>query len=109
MKIVIAATLSLAFLSTSAPACAETSLPVRVAPIADEKAAFATVESLNVVPARARIGGTVVALAVRDGDAVRQGQVIAVVGDPKLALQMSALDAQIAGAQSQLAQAQSDL
>jgi len=82
---------------------------VRAEPIADEKAAFATVESLNVVPARARIGGTVATLTVRDGDGVQQGQVIAVVGDPKLALQMAALDAQIAGAQSQLAQAQSDL
>ena len=81
---------------------------VRAEPIADEKAAFATVESLNVVPARARIGGTVVARPVRNGDAVTLGQVLAVVGDQKLALQMGALDAQIAGAQSQLAQAQAD-
>ena len=70
---------------------------------------FATVESLNVVPARARIGGTVAVLSVRNGDPVTQGQVLAVVGDPKLALEMSALEAQIAGAQSQLLQAQSDL
>ena len=81
---------------------------MRAEPIADEKAAFATVESLNVVPARARIGGTVVARPVRNGDAVTLGQVLAVVGDQKLALQMGALDAQIAGAQSQLAQAQAD-
>jgi RND family efflux transporter MFP subunit len=82
---------------------------VRAARIADEKAAFATVESLNVVPARARIGGIVVTLDVRNGDAVQLGQVLAVVGDQKLALQMMALDAQIAGAQSQLSQAQADL
>jgi RND family efflux transporter MFP subunit len=82
---------------------------VCAAQIADQKAAFATVESLNVVPARARIGGTVVTLDVRNGDAVQQGQVLAVVGDQKLALQMMALDAQIAGAQSQLLQAQADL
>jgi RND family efflux transporter MFP subunit len=81
----------------------------RAEPIADEKATFATVESLNVVPARARIGGTVVARPVRNGDAVTLGQLLAVVGDPKLALQMGALDAQIAGAQSQLSQAQADL
>ena len=59
--------------------------------------------------ARARIGGTVASLAVRQGDIVTPGQVIAVVGDDKLALQINSLDAQIAGLQSQLAQAQTDL
>ncbi len=77
--------------------------------LSDEKAVFATVESRNVVPARARIGGTVVQLAVREGDAVKQGQMIAVVSDPKLPLQIQSLDAQIQGGQSRLAQAQLDL
>ena len=76
---------------------------------ADEKAVFATVESANVVPARARIGGTVVELAVKEGDAVRQGQVVATIGDEKLALQMKSLDAQIAGLEAQFAQVQTDL
>jgi multidrug efflux pump subunit AcrA (membrane-fusion protein) len=49
--------------------------------VADEKAVFATVESASVVPARARIGGTVVELAVKEGDAVKQGQVVATIGD----------------------------
>lgn len=77
--------------------------------VADEKAVFATVESRNVVPARARIGGTVGQLRVIQGDRVTQGQIIAVVSDPKLQLQIQALDAQIAGLKSQLAQAQLDL
>lgn len=77
--------------------------------IADEKAVFATVESINVVPARARIGGTVAELAVREGDHVSQGQVVGIVGDDKLVLQMKSLDAQIAGLDAQVAQAQSDL
>src|SRR5512140_976797 len=77
--------------------------------VADEKAMFATVESANVVPARTRIGGTVVELAVKEGDAVTQGQVIATIGDEKLALQMKSLDAQIAGLEAQFAQAQADL
>ncbi|GAN77473.1 efflux RND transporter periplasmic adaptor subunit [Acidisphaera rubrifaciens] len=77
--------------------------------VTDEKAVFATVESRNVVPARARIGGTVGQLRVRQGDRVTQGQVIAVVSDPKLQLQIQSLDAQIAGLKSQLAQAQLDL
>jgi RND family efflux transporter MFP subunit len=96
-------------LAAIAAAQAETTFTVQRRALADEKAVFATVESPNVVPARARIGGTVASLAVRQGDAVSQGQVIAVVGDEKLILQIGALDAQIAGLQSQLAQAQADL
>jgi RND family efflux transporter MFP subunit len=82
-----------------------------VAPVtvADEKAVFATVESVSVVPARARIGGTVAALAVREGDHVERGASLATIGDEKLVLQMKSLDAQIAGLEAQLAQAQSDL
>lgn len=97
-----------AFLLCAAPAAAET-LVVQPRPITDEKAVFATVESPNVVPARARIGGTIAALSVRDGDSVAPGQAIATVGDDKILLQIGALDAQIAGLQSQLAQAQTDL
>jgi len=77
--------------------------------VSDEKAVFATVESANVVPARARIVGTVVALTVKEGDAVKQGEVVAIVGDEKLALQMKSLDAQIAGLEAQFAQAQTDV
>jgi len=77
--------------------------------VADEKAVFATVESTNVVPARARIGGTVAELSVKEGDHVAQGQVVGVVGDEKLVLQMKSLDAQIAGLEAQLAQTQADL
>jgi RND family efflux transporter MFP subunit len=76
--------------------------------VADEKAVFATVESISVVPARSRIGGTVALLNVREGDAVTRGQAIAVVGDEKLALQMKSLDAQIQALQAQADQAQID-
>ena len=83
---------------------------VRVEPrsVADEKAVFATVESISVVPARSRIGGTVAELRVREGDAVTRGQAIAVVGDEKLVLQMKSLDAQIEALQAQANQAQID-
>jgi RND family efflux transporter MFP subunit len=91
------------------PARAETSFTVRLTDVTDQKAVFATVESPRVVPARARIGGTVVTLSVQQGDVVTPGQVIAVVGDEKLLLQINSLDAQITGLQSQLAQAQNDL
>lgn len=77
--------------------------------VRDQKAVFATVESTSIVPARARIGGTVVALNVKEGDRVDGGQIVATVGDEKLALTMRSLDAQIAGLAAQLAQAQTDL
>lgn len=77
-------------------------------PIADEKAVFATVESISVVPARVRIGGTVVQLGVREGDPVTRGQTIATIGDEKLALQMKSLDAQMEALQAQAHQAQID-
>jgi len=88
---------------------AEAAFTVHLGNVSDDKAVFATVESPNVVPARTRIGGTVASLAVRQGETVTQGQVIAVVADEKLLLQINTLDAQIAGLQSQLAQAQTDL
>ena len=78
--------------------------------VADEKAVFATVESANVVPARARIGGTVVrACGAKRGDHVAQDQVVAIVADQKLALQLKSLDAQISGLQAQLDKAKMDL
>jgi RND family efflux transporter MFP subunit len=76
--------------------------------VTDEKAVFATVESISVVPARGRIGGTVVQLNFREGDPVTSGQAIAAIGDEKLALQMKALDAQIGALQAQSDQAQTD-
>ena len=97
-----------ALLSMPIAHAAET-LRVQPAAVTDQKAVFATVESSNVVPARARIGGTVAELSVRQGDAVRLGQVIAVIGDDKQLLHIAALDAQITAVQSQLAQAQADL
>ena len=91
----------------AASAGAET-LSVEPRSVADEKAVFATVESISVVPARGRIGGTVVQLDVREGDPVTSGQAIAAVGDDKLALQMKSLDAQIDALHAQSNQAQTD-
>jgi RND family efflux transporter MFP subunit len=93
------------------PAAAATgaqTLTVEQRTVADEKAVFATVESISVVPARSRIGGTVAQLHVREGDAVTRGQAIAVVDDEKLVLQLKSLDAQIEALQAQADQAQID-
>jgi RND family efflux transporter MFP subunit len=77
--------------------------------VTDEKAVFATVESVSVVPARARIGGTVALFDVREGDNVKRDQPIGAIGDEKLVLQLRALDAQIDALQAQSTQAQTDL
>jgi RND family efflux transporter MFP subunit len=76
--------------------------------VSDEKAVFATIESVSVVPARGRISGTIVQLGVREGDSVTRGQSIAAIADEKLALQMKSLDAQIDALQAQSGQAQID-
>jgi RND family efflux transporter MFP subunit len=82
---------------------------VELTTIEDSKAVFATVESANVVPARARIGGTVATLAVDEGDEVSAGAVIATIGDEKLVLRRASLEARIEGARAELQQARTDL
>jgi RND family efflux transporter MFP subunit len=98
----------LAAAAFGATAAGAQTLTVALRPVADEKAVFATVESVSVVPVRGRIGGTIVQLNVREGDPVTRGQAIAAIGDDKLALQMKSLDAQIDALQAQSSQAQID-
>ena len=98
----------LAAVAFGADAAGAETLTTALRPVADEKAVFATVESISVVPARGRIGGTIVQLNVREGDPVTRGQAIATIGDDKLALQMKSLDAQIDALQAQASQAQTD-
>jgi RND family efflux transporter MFP subunit len=101
---------ALAIIAATMPAisAAETHV-VAATTISDDKAVFATVEAPKPVPARVRTGGTVARLIIKEGDEVTAGQVIATVGDEKLALQMKSLDAQIAGLEAQLGQAKTDL
>ena len=68
--------LALAACLTAGPAAAQAPANFTVATglITDQKAVFATVESAHVVPARARLGGTIVTLSVQDGDTVTAGQ-----------------------------------
>ncbi len=63
--------------------------------VADWKIVFATVESTDVTRARARIGGTLHALAIDEGDRVERGALIATIVDDKLPQQLAALDARI--------------
>ena len=75
----------------------------------DRKAVIATVEPIRELVARARIGGTIVALSVREGDQVAAGDRIALVVDPKLALQIQALESRIQAQSASREQAQIDL
>ncbi len=70
--------------------------------IAEMKAVFGQVESRIVVPARARISGTVREIRIHEGDQVREGEVAALIVDDKLALQLNAADAKIEALNSQL-------
>ena len=75
----------------------------------DMKAVFGQVESTRVVPARARIGGSIRGIKVSEGDQVRENQVVAIVVDDKLALELNAAAAKIEALNSQLENARTEL
>jgi RND family efflux transporter MFP subunit len=99
--------LALLLLLVASPAVADP-LVVRETEVADRKAVIATVEPVHQLVARARIGGTIAALSIKEGDDVTAGAVVAQVTDAKLALQMQAMDSRIASLKSQAAQAKTD-
>jgi RND family efflux transporter MFP subunit len=90
------------------PVSAET-LTIKPVDVIETKALFGQIESRSVVPARARVGGTLVELALTEGALVQAGQVVGRVVDEKMALQMDAADARIRAAESELANAQAEL
>ncbi|MBE0532752.1 MAG: efflux RND transporter periplasmic adaptor subunit [Rhodospirillales bacterium] len=73
--------------------------------VEDLKAVFATVESVRVASARTRIGGTISELLVTEGTLVERGERIALVTDPKLRLQIEALESRIQSLEAQRANA----
>ncbi|TCP44371.1 efflux RND transporter periplasmic adaptor subunit [Rhodovulum marinum] len=77
--------------------------------ITEWKAVYGQVETRDRVPARARIGGTLVELKVTEGDRVEAGQEIARVEDDKLTFQLRAIDAQLSSLETQLDTATTDL
>lgn len=77
--------------------------------VADVKPVSATLTTRDMGEARSRIAGILVSLLVKEGDRVRQGQVIATVRDDRLAMVTAAYDAQVAAAAADAARAQGDL
>lgn len=84
-------------------------LTVTVREVDDRKAVFATVRSIDVALARARIGGTVETLAVDEGSRVGTGDLLGRVIDPKLPLELAAVDSRIRALESQRQLADLDL
>jgi RND family efflux transporter MFP subunit len=97
---------AIAGVTASAAAAQEVTVEARM--VDDRKAVFATVESVHTLMARARIGGTVGDVSVREGDSVRAGQRIAFIGDRKLILQMESLSARVQSARAEREQAQTE-
>jgi RND family efflux transporter MFP subunit len=77
--------------------------------VPEMKAVFGEVESRTVVPARARIPGTISAVRVSEGSEVKEGEVIGIVVDDKIALQLAAADAKIEALNSQLVNTRTQL
>lgn len=91
-----------------APASGGERFTVAEGDVDDMKAVFASVRSKDRIEARVRTPGTVVTLKVDEGAHVEPGQVLALIADPKLALRIKALDAQIVGLESRVATAKLD-
>jgi RND family efflux transporter MFP subunit len=85
------------------------SVTVAAVPVTEWKAVYGTVEARDRIPARARLGGTLIALSVTEGDEVDAGQELAVIVDDKLDFQLAALAAQREALAAQLANARADL
>ncbi len=77
--------------------------------VTDWKTVYGQIEAKDSIPARARLGGTLVELTASEGDLVQAGQPLGRVVDEKIAFQLNAIDAQIAALESQLANAQTEL
>jgi len=98
---------SLAVQSTLPPMAGAYEVTLRE--IDDYKTVYASVRSRDRVEARVRIQGTIAELTVKEGQSVNAGDVLALIADQKITLKLHGLDAQIKGARSRLAAAQSDV
>jgi RND family efflux transporter MFP subunit len=88
---------------------ATSSIEVTTEEIDDLKSVYATVRSRDLIQARVRTPGTIASLKVDEGDSLQPGQVLALVGDPKIALRINALDARIVANESRVATAETEL
>ncbi|WP_072393280.1 HlyD family efflux transporter periplasmic adaptor subunit [Hyphomicrobium sp. CS1GBMeth3] len=85
------------------------SIEVKIEEIDDLKSVYATVRSRDLIDARVRTPGTIATLKVDEGDSVTQGEVLALVGDTKIALRIKALDARIVALESRVETSDAEL
>lgn len=76
--------------------------------IQDRKTVFGTVEPVDQTIARTRLAGTVAQLSVDEGDMVEAGALLALVTDPKIAMQLSADDQRLRSLEAEIALAQTE-
>ncbi len=96
-------------LSSAAYAQAAETFAVKERTVPDYKAVAATFTTRDMGDARARIGGTLTELRVREGDNVKKDQVLAVVADDKIALEAQSRAAQAAAAKAEHERAAEEL
>ena len=98
-------------LLVATPALSQTAATYEVTAslIADRKAVFATVESVDTLTARTRVGGTIAELLVDEGDMVAAGDVLALVVNEQIAPQIASAGSQAEALEAELAQAREDL
>ena len=77
--------------------------------VTEWKAVYGRIEARDRIPARARLGGTLVSLSVVEGDLVTAGQVVAQIVDAKINFQLAAIDAQLSALSAQLDNARVEL
>lgn len=107
---------SLALIASAATVAVAAATPDEQAPfevrsqeIDDLKSVYATVRTRDLIYARVRTPGTIETLNVDEGDWVKQGEVLALVVDPKISPRIKALDARMIAAQSRLETAKTEL
>lgn len=83
--------------------------PLAPVSVTEWKAVYGRIEARSRIPARARLGGTLVSLEVSEGDIVTAGQVLAQVVDAKIDYQLAAIDAQLQALAAQLDNANAEL
>jgi RND family efflux transporter MFP subunit len=83
--------------------------PLAAVSVTEWKAVYGRIEARSRIPARARLGGTLVSLDVNEGDVVTAGQVLAQVVDAKINYQLAAIDAQVQALAAQLENAKVEL
>lgn len=93
----------------AAPASAAERFVVREQTVPDYKSVAATFTTRDMGEARARIGGTLVELKVREGDTVAKDQTLAIIADQKIALEAQARRAQAAALKAEHERAEAEL